>query len=49
MSNLVLFELPAAVPSSGLVRALMGLEGGLEDSCLYHPELGPVSGINLGV
>ena len=43
--SLVLFQLPTAVPSSGLVRALGGLEGGLEDSCL--PCL--VSGINSGM
>ena len=47
--SLVLFELPASILSSGLVRASMRLEGGLEDSCLHCPELGPVSGINLGM
>ena len=45
----VLFELPAAIPPSGLVRDLIGLEGGLEDSCLHPPELGLVSGINSGM
>ena len=45
--SLVLFELPVAVPSSGLVGALMELEGWLEYSCLHCPEL--VSGINSGM
>ena len=49
VQSLVLFELPAAAPSSGSVRALVGLEGGLEDSCLPCPGLGLVSCINLGV
>ena len=47
--SLVLFELPAAASSSGLARALMGPEGGLEDSCLHCPELVLGSGINSGM
>ena len=38
----VLLELPAAVPVSGSAGALMGLDGGLEDSCLHCLELGLV-------
>ena len=43
----VLFELPAAVPSSGLMVALVGLEGGLTSSCPCCLKLVPVSSINL--
>ena len=49
VQSLVLFELPVAVLSSGSVRALVGLEWGIEDSCLHCSELGMVSGINSGV
>ena len=47
--SLVLFELSMAVPSSGWVRALVGLEGGLEDPSLCYLKLGLVSGINSGM
>ena len=43
----VLFELPAAIPSSG--SALVGLEGGLEDLCLCFTELGLVFSITSGM
>ena len=41
----VLFGLPVTASSSGSVGFLMGLEEGLEDSCLYHPELVLISGV----
>ena len=45
----VLFKLLATASSSGLVGPLMGLEEGLEDSCLCYLEPVPVSGVKLGV
>ena len=45
----VLFELLATVPSSSLMVALVGLEGGLTGSCPHGSKLVPVVGINLGM
>ena len=45
----VLHRLPAAVPSSGSMKALVGLEGGLVGSCPHCSKLGPASSTNLGM
>ena len=45
----VLHELPAAVPSSGSVMALVGLEGGLVGFHLHCSELGPAFSTSLCV
>ena len=45
----VLFKLPATTSSLKSAGSLMGLEEGLEDSCLWCLELVPVSGVKLGV
>ena len=45
----VLFELPAMVPSSWLMVALVGLEGGLAGSCPHCSKLGLASSTNLGM
>ena len=47
--SLVLFTLPATASSSGSARPLMGLEEGLEDSCLCHLEPVLVSGVKSGI
>ena len=47
--SLVLFVLPAITSSLVLARPLMELVEGLEDSCLCHWELVPVSGVKLGI
>ena len=46
---LVLFELPATVPSLGSMVALVGLEGGLAGSCPHCSKLGPASSTNSGM
>ena len=45
----VLFQLPATAKSSGLASPPMGVEEGLEDSCLCCPELVLVSGFKSGI
>ena len=45
----VLFELPVTASSSGSVGSLVGLEEGLEDSCLCHMEPVLVSDVKLGL
>ena len=45
----VLFEIPLTASSSGLVGPLVGLEEGLEDSCLCHLEPVPISGVKSGI
>ena len=49
VQSLVLFELPVTVSSSELARPLMGLEDGLEDSCLCHLESVPAPGVKPGI
>ena len=45
----VLLELPVTASSSGSAGHLVGLEVGLEDSCLHCLELVMVSGVKLGI
>ena len=47
--SLILFELPATVPSSRLMVTPVGLEWALTGSCPHCSKLVPVSSINLGV
>ena len=47
--SLVLFELPVTVLSSDSAGPLVGLEEGLEDSCLCHLEPVLVSSVKLGI
>ena len=49
VQSAVLFELPVTASSLGLAGSLVGLEEGLEDSCLCHLEPVPVCGVKLGV
>ena len=45
----VLFELLATALSSGSAEPLVGLEEGLDDSCICHLEPVPVCGVKSGV